>query len=240
MNTNPLLRWEKHFEEAFSEFHNLDDLLTGSIKSTKELNFEFFAYEIFKSTPFMRPEFYIYSNYPAKWISQYRKMNHALADPRIHHSKVLDEILCWNSDLFKETPDLMSDAMESGLCIGLTQPTIKCIGAVEFFSLARRETDISSEELKDLKPKVEAFANILQTKLYEINNKIHTCESITLSVREKEILRWTADGKTSEETAIILNLTIDTINFHQKKIQNKIGAGNRVQAVAYAIAKGHI
>ncbi len=240
MDTNSLLRWKKYLEEAFSETHNLDDLFTISIKSTKALNFEFFAYEIFKSTPFIRPEFYTYSNYPAKWTSQYRKMNHALTDPRIRHSKVSDEILCWNSELFKETPDLMSDAMESGLCIGLTQPTTKRIGAVELFSLARREIEISSEESKDLALKIKAFANILQVKLYEVNNKTHTYKKITLSAREKEILRWTADGKTSEEIAIILNLAIDTINFHQKKIQNKIGAGNRVQAVAYAIAKGHI
>lgn len=239
MDTNPLLRWEKYLEEAFSKIHNLDDLLTRSIKSTKALNFEFFAYEIFKSTPFMRPEFYIYSNYPAKWTDQYRKMNHALTDPRIHHSKVFDEILCWNNDLFKETPSLMSDAMESGLCIGLTQPITKRIGTVELFSLVRRTMEVSLEELKDLTPKIKAFANTLQAELYEIN-KIHACERIILSAREKEILRWTADGKTSEEIAIILNLAIDTINFHQKKIQNKIGAGNRVQAVAYAIAKGHI
>jgi LuxR family transcriptional regulator len=112
MDTIPLLRWEKYLEKAFSKIHNLDDLLTKSIKTTKALNFEFFAYEIFKSTPFMRPEFYIYSNYPAKWTAQYRKMNHALTDPRIHHSKVLDEILCWNNDLFKETPSLMFDSME--------------------------------------------------------------------------------------------------------------------------------
>lgn len=240
MDTSTSLGWEKQYKEAFSDIKSLEDLLTRSIKSTTELNFEFFAYEIFKPTPFMRPEHYIYSNYPTQWISKYRKMNHALADPRICHSKVSDEVLCWSNDLFKDTPNLMYDSIESGLCIGLTQPTIKRIGAVELFSLARREVEISSGELKDLTPKIKAIANILQAKLYDINNKAHTCESITLSAREKEILRWTADGKTSEEIAIILNLTIDTINFHQKKIQTKIGAGNRVQAVAYAIAKGHI
>lgn len=237
MNSN---RWEKQYEESFSEIQNFDDLLTRSIQSTKELNFEFFAYEILKPTPFMRPEHYIYSNYPAQWISKYRKMNHALADPRMCHSKVSDEALCWSNNLFKDFPNLMSDATESGLCIGLTQPTTKRIEAVELFSLARKEVEVSLEELKDLTPKGKAFAHILQVKLHEINNKIHTRECITLSAREKEILRWTADGKTSEEIAIILNITIDTINFHQKKIQNKIGAGNRVQAVAYAIVKGYI
>lgn len=240
MNTSISLGWEKQYEEAFSETESLDDLLTKSIKFTKELNFEFFAYETFKPTPFMKPEYDIYSNYPAQWIFKYRKMNHALVDPRIHHSKMFDKVLCWNNDLFENAPTLMSDAMKSELCIGLTQPTTKRIGSVELFSLARREVEISSKELKNLTPKIKAFANILQAKLYEIKNETHTCENITLSVREKEILRWTADGKTSEEIAIILSLTIDTINFHQKKIQNKMGASNRVQAVAYAIAKGHI
>jgi LuxR family transcriptional regulator, quorum-sensing system regulator RhlR len=58
--------------------------------------------------------------------------------------------------------------------------------------------------------------------------------------KEKEVLRWTADGKTSEEIGRILNVTADAVNFHLRNIQKKIGACNRVQAVTYAVAQGHI
>ena len=62
----------------------------------------------------------------------------------------------------------------------------------------------------------------------------------TLSPREKEILLWAADGKTSDEIAIILGLSRDSVNFHHKTIKKKTGTTNRAQAIAHAIVKGYI
>ncbi|MBD8731573.1 hypothetical protein IFT44_10280 [Pseudomonas sp. CFBP 13710] len=35
-------------------------------------------------------------------------------------------------------------------------------------------------------------------------------------------------------------MTADAVNFHLRNIQKKLGACNRVQAVTYAVAQGHI
>ena len=42
---------------------------------------------------------------------------------------------------------------------------------------------------------------------------------MNFSKREKEILKWTAEGKTSAEIAIILSISENTVNFHQKNMQ---------------------
>lgn len=60
------------------------------------------------------------------------------------------------------------------------------------------------------------------------------------SKREKEILKWTAEGKTSAEIAMILSISENTVNFHQKNMQKKINAPNKTQVACYAAATGLI
>jgi len=51
-----------------------------------------------------------------------------------------------------------------------------------------------------------------------------------LTKREVEILRWTAQGKSSEEIASVLHLSINTINYHIKKSIAKLEAPNKTAA----------
>ena len=58
---------------------------------------------------------------------------------------------------------------------------------------------------------------------------------VQLSEREKEVLRWTGDGKTADEIAQILNLSNSTINFHLRKAMFKLNAPNKTSAIVKAI-----
>jgi LuxR family transcriptional regulator len=60
------------------------------------------------------------------------------------------------------------------------------------------------------------------------------------SRRELEILKWTAEGKTSAEVAMILSISENTVNFHQKNMQRKFNAPNKTQIACYAVATGLI
>ncbi|HGU0016342.1 TPA: LuxR C-terminal-related transcriptional regulator, partial [Escherichia coli] len=53
-------------------------------------------------------------------------------------------------------------------------------------------------------------------------------------------LKWTAEGKTSAEIAMILSISENTVNFHQKNMQKKINAPNKTQVACYAAATGLI
>ncbi|WP_408646091.1 LuxR C-terminal-related transcriptional regulator [Zymobacter palmae] len=56
-----------------------------------------------------------------------------------------------------------------------------------------------------------------------------------LSEREKEVLKWSGDGKTADEIAQILNLSHSTINFHLRKTMYKLNAPNKTNAIVKAI-----
>lgn len=59
-----------------------------------------------------------------------------------------------------------------------------------------------------------------------------------LSQRELECLLWTAEGKTSEDIAIILQLSVHTINHYLTAATRKLNAVNRLHAVARAMRCG--
>lgn len=58
-----------------------------------------------------------------------------------------------------------------------------------------------------------------------------------LSERETQILQLVCSGKTNKEIADDLFLSIQTIKAHLKKIFDKLGVGDRAQAVAVAMRK---
>lgn len=62
----------------------------------------------------------------------------------------------------------------------------------------------------------------------------------SLSMREKEVLKWLKMGKISWDISIILGITERTVNFHITNIMNKLDAMTRTQAVAISIEKGLI
>ncbi|RBL67441.1 LuxR family transcriptional regulator, partial [Pseudomonas sp. MWU13-2625] len=58
---------------------------------------------------------------------------------------------------------------------------------------------------------------------------------VDLTRRERECLKWAAEGMTSGEIAERLQRSQATINLHLTSAMHKLGARNRVQAVVRAV-----
>jgi DNA-binding CsgD family transcriptional regulator len=61
-----------------------------------------------------------------------------------------------------------------------------------------------------------------------------------LSERERECLVWVSEGKTTDEVALILGVSSNTINSYIANAIQKFGANNRAMAIATAIRSGII
>lgn len=70
-------------------------------------------------------------------------------------------------------------------------------------------------------------------KQENINKNIQSIkeESINLTKREKEILSFLLAGKTNKEVALILDISLNTVNNHVANIYDKSGVKNRVELV---------
>jgi LuxR family transcriptional regulator, quorum-sensing system regulator CviR len=72
------------------------------------------------------------------------------------------------------------------------------------------------------------------------NIKQPNVNSVGISFREKEVLNWLKEGKTSWDISVILGISERTVDFHVNNIRQKLGATNRPQAVALAARRGLI
>lgn len=61
-----------------------------------------------------------------------------------------------------------------------------------------------------------------------------------LSERERECLRWVSEGKTTDEVAMILGVSSNTVNSYVTHAIQKLSASNRAMAMATAIRNGLI
>jgi DNA-binding CsgD family transcriptional regulator len=62
-----------------------------------------------------------------------------------------------------------------------------------------------------------------------------TASERSLSPREREVLRWAAQGKSAWEIGKILRVAKRTVDAHTRNAIGKLGAANRTQAVAIAV-----
>ncbi|MGY3175439.1 LuxR family transcriptional activator of rhlAB and lasB [Pseudomonas sp. TE12234] len=233
MNRTDLLSLKNHIHAAISQSETVENLWATCFKIIKEMKFDYFSYHIQYPTPFTNPRVQTYGNYPLD-VSSFltRKSPHRSTG----HLKITPEQLTTFNQA-QNHENLHTIKINDSIFF-ITQSTQKPEGVVEHFFLARTHHEIDRHELKISRTLMKTITEEAYRKLFNLNNT--TSQTIFLSPREKEILLWGADGKTSEEIAIILGLSQDAINFHHKKIQKKLNTTNRVQAIAHAIVKGYL
>jgi DNA-binding CsgD family transcriptional regulator len=64
--------------------------------------------------------------------------------------------------------------------------------------------------------------------------------AVRLSPRQREVLAWSAEGKTTWETSIIIKCTEATVNYHLRQVIRKLEATNKTHAVSRALHLGLI
>jgi DNA-binding NarL/FixJ family response regulator len=71
--------------------------------------------------------------------------------------------------------------------------------------------------------------------LTQVELEEFTCEAVTISERELEIIQLIAEGYTNQQIADKLVLSAHTINTHRKNIMSKLGVKNTAGIVMYAV-----
>jgi DNA-binding NarL/FixJ family response regulator len=61
-----------------------------------------------------------------------------------------------------------------------------------------------------------------------------------LTIREREIIKLVAEGKSSKEVASLLNISIRTVEHHRANIMDKLNLKNVAELIKYAIQKGYL
>ena len=209
-------------------------------QQAKGLEYDYFALCVRHPVPFTRPRVTLQSTYPQAWMAHYQAENYFAIDPVLRKENFLRGHLPWNDKLFNDTPELWNGARDHGLRKGVTQCLTLPNHAQGFLSVSGASHSQGPFAEDELEMRLRTLTELSLLTLLRLEDEMVMPPEMKFSRRELEILKWTAEGKTSAEVAMILSISENTVNFHQKNMQRKFNAPNKTQIACYAVATGLI
>lgn len=209
------------------------------VEAAQDLGFEFCSYWLRVALPLSNPRMAMYNNFPAAWQERYEQRGYLAIDPTVKHGLSSSKILVWADSVNAASKEFWDEASSFGLRVGCGVPVRDTRGLLSMTSFARSEGDITSEELVVNLPKMFWLAQVAHVGMKDlIAPRLLPEIDVKLSEREVEVLRWTADGKTSNDVADILGISERTVNFHINNAMIKLGASNKTAAAVRAAVLG--
>lgn len=77
-----------------------------------------------------------------------------------------------------------------------------------------------------------------QGKPDQAKEKINDLPGDPLTAREREVIQLLAEGKTSKEVAVTLNLSVKTAETHRTNLMRKLGLHSVADLTRYAVRNG--
>jgi len=181
-------------------------------------------------------------DYPVEWLERYVARNYIDHDPLVTRMRQTPAPIQWRDAaegirINRDVEHVMGEAAEFKLKDGLAFPLVTLDGQIMMVSLGGERIEMSGME----------FGMVSLVATYAIGRAMQlastperTIEHIDLTPRERECLKWAAVGKSEWEISQILGISEHTSEKHLLNAKFKLGAVNRVQAVAEAIRRGYI
>lgn len=207
--------------------------------SAKALGFEHCAYGLRMPFPLSNPKTVMLNNYPSSWVERYSQAGYLQVDPTVLHGRQSQKPLIWSDEVFARQPQLWDEVKSFGLCVGWAQSSLDALGVGGMLTLSRSQEAITVSELAQQEQKMRWLVNIAHLSLSRIfNAKLASDKIPDLTLREIEIFKWTADGKSALEISMILAVSKNTVDFHVKNAVMKLQTANKTAAVVRAAMLG--
>jgi LuxR family transcriptional regulator, quorum-sensing system regulator CinR len=185
---------------------------------------------------------FVRTTYPSAWVSHYLLNNFVTIDPIVQHAMKSDVGFSWSEvQVGRAQLEMFKAAQEFGVGTqGYTSPTIDDLRRRSLLSV---NSSMSAQAWVDFvsthAAQIDSLARDMHLKALA-ESSVGADEPLSLSPREHECLRWTAEGKTYSEIAIILNLSEHTVRSYLKVVRLKLDSVSMPQAVAKASNLGLI
>ena len=215
-------------------------LYKHTLKQITLYGFDHFFFSITPNFGNIQTDSKIITSYPDEFMHCYSSNSLLNKNAIITHCQASIEPIIWDESAFISNPHFSKAAQAYGVNYGWSQAVHDAKGAVSILTLIRRTPAISAQEFNEKAGDILWLCNQLHSAMAVRFSSYHTMtEPIArLSVRESEVLKWTAQGKTASDIAMILNLTPRTVNFHISSVMRKMGANNKTSAVVIASKSG--
>ena len=229
--------WQIDLFDGLNHATNMQDVLDSTLKVVKKFGFDYVAWRTELPLPITRKKTLALGTIEKDGVIEKASEGYYDNMPVPQHcSKTMDPI-SWlgttDDYVFSKSPDLMEEYYSTGRYGGWAQSLIE---SSNIFSLFWVDTScpITQKDIDHVSLEMEWISTAVLSKM----NQVRVKSNIILSEREKEVLRWTGDGKTASEISQILYLSQSTVNFHIRNAMIKLDAPNKTNAIVKAIYLG--
>lgn len=232
MNSN----WQIDLFSGLEKATNMQDVLDHSLKIIRPFGFDYCGFRALLPLPLATKKIMTLNAVEDEVFKKEMEGNYLKAPMSIHCSQSMTPFYWQGSttdDVFKQAPDIFEEYYGLGHHGGWAQSIIEKRNTYSLF-IADSSNIFTLADIHHVNFKMEWVATAVLSKM----NLVRMNPDITLSVREKEILQWTGDGKTADQISEILTLSPSTINFHLRNAMRKLEAPNKTTAVVRAIYLG--
>ena len=222
-------------------------VLDALVYGTAALGFETFVFGIVANDrkPDAESRTYVITNQAEAWIRRYDELAYLELDPRIELAAEPGYAF-WESRQFDKNPrhrlfltDAAAYGIRSGLVVGLCTRDPPSYAMLGFNRAAPTFDHWSAKQRLVIAGQASILGKVLSRAVRRFLNEqelLFPAPPMKLNLREREILTLAASGKTSKEIAGAVGIAKITVDTLVGIILSKMGALNRNQAIAKAIA----
>ncbi|WP_260962823.1 helix-turn-helix transcriptional regulator [Pseudomonas citri] len=226
---------------VFSRIDTVDEWRRYMKQRVQELGFSRFLFCLKTSAKADSRSALVIGDFPKGWLQAYERAGYAQIDPVALHCMHSVLPLIWTERLYTSSNQraLREEAAGHGLVNGVTVALHGPQGQFGTFDLS---VDAVSEPVAKgvIQARWGELALLkdvaLQSAMKFLDAPPKSATGIKLTKREKEVLQWSAIGKTSWEISNICNCSEASVDFHFKNIRRKFGVSTRSAAAVQALS----
>ena len=200
--------------------------------------------------PHQESKSYVFTTLPRAWVVHYDEQAYIEVDPRVKRASESSMPLVWDQaserGRSRRVDQFLADAATHGVGSGVAFGVHDLRAGIVLIALNSSSASITvgrrAEIARDL-GKILVFGiyfhQIFMSALVQ-QGVAPRSEGAPLTAREYQCLTHAARGLTSSDISLRLEIAERTVEFHFAAIRSKLGAANRQEAVAKAIAAGLI
>ena len=182
-------------------------------------------------------------NYPDRWKAHYAALGLERIDPTLHRARRSIAPVDWRR--LAHDPDyerVFGEAEAFGISRnGMTIPVRGPYGDTGLLSVTRNCSPLEwDKHAREAVSGLQSYAVHIHDRVMASDKLGRVLRHPNLSAREREILQWTAAGKTQMDIGDILSISHRTVEVHLKSSRDKLSALTTAQAVARGISAGLI
>ena len=243
---------ETKIDHARSAFDLLDDF--DRLQSREELTdhlaatFSRFGYSAFLVTGMPEPPariepYVMLDGWPQGFTEQYARENYYPDDPVAAWCRRSTDPFEWSEALYDpqawpRAAEVMNVAAEFGMREGFCVPIARGNGYQACVTMAGERPDLAPRAKRAMHL-IGLYAHKKAASVLGLHRGSCASQRV-LTQREREVLLWTAGGKSSWDISVILGVSERTVNWFISNASRKLDAVNRTQAVVNAIRCGEI